>query len=109
MIDTTTDIKTALKGMEGGKLLVKRTQDVEPILDHNKRLQAESVGGWRRTHGQLRRQIAEIPNIVVEAWLREGFNVFNASERELRKKLDSAEWSYLKTIPGRIGQRSRHI
>jgi hypothetical protein len=109
MIDLSTDIKTALKGQEGGKLVVKRTQNVEPILELNKAAQAEAAGGWRRTHGKTRRYIAEIPNIVIEAWLNEGFNIFQVSEKELRKKLDSAEWSYLKTIPGRIGQRSRHI
>jgi hypothetical protein len=109
MIDLSTDIKTALKGQEGGKLVVKRSQNVEPILDHNKRMQASQVGGWRRSHNALRRQVAEIPNIVIEQWMKEGFNFFQVSEKELRKKLDSAEWSYLKTIPGRIGQRSRHI
>lgn len=108
MIDTSTDIRTAIKA-RNGQLVVKRTQDVEPILDHNKRRQADGVGGWRRTHGMLMRQIGEIPNIVIEQWLKEGFNIFQVSERELRKKLDHPDWSYLKTIPGRVGQRSRHI
>lgn len=108
MIDTSTSITTAIN-CRNGELVVKRTQDVEPILDHNKRRQAEGVGGWRRSHGALRRNIAEIPNIVIEQWLKEGFNIFQVSERELRKKLDNPEWSYLKTIPGRVGQRSRHI
>jgi hypothetical protein len=108
MIDTTTDIKTAIKA-RNGQLHVKRVQDVEPILDYNKRAQADAVGGWRRNSRRPRRQIAEIPNIVVEQWLKEGFNVFQVSEKELRKKLDTPEWSYLKTIPGKVGQRSRHI
>jgi hypothetical protein len=82
---------------------------VEPILDHNKEMQADGVGGWRRTAKRNRRYVAEIPNIVIEQWLKEGFNIFQVPERELRKKLDSPEWSYLKTVPGRIGQRSRHI
>lgn len=108
MIDTDSDVSTAIK-CRNGELLVKRTQDVEPYLDHNKRLQSEGVGGWRRTAKLNRRMIANIPNIVVEAWLKEGFNVFQVSERELRAKLDHPDWAYLKTIPGRVGQRSRHI
>lgn len=108
MIDTTTNIATAIK-CRNGELIVKRTQDVEPILDHNKALQADQVGGWRRSAKQRRRHIAEIPNIVIEQWLKEGFNVFQVSARELRKKLDDPHWSYLRTIPGRVGQRSRHI
>lgn len=108
MIDTTTDVKTALKA-RNGQLVVKRTQDVEPILDYNKRMQASQAGGWRRASGQTMRKLAEIPNIVIEQWLKEGFNALSAPVSELRKKLDDPNWSYLKTIPGRVGQRSRHI
>lgn len=108
MIDLDTDIKTAIH-CRNGQLVVSRTQDVQPFLDDNKRMQADQVGGWRRTHGMTRRQIADIPNIVIEQWLKEGFNIFQVSEKELRKKLDHPDWAYLKTIPGRIGQRSRHI
>ena len=108
MIDTSTGISTALR-CRNGELVVKRTQDVEPILDHNKRMQADGVGGWRRSVRATRRQVAEIPNIVIEQWLKEGFNIFQVSEAEFRRKLDSPEWSYLRTIPGRVGQRSRHI
>lgn len=108
MIDTETSIKTAIAA-RNGQLVVKRVQDVAPILDHNKAMQADGVGGWRRTARRTRRQIAEIPNIVAEQWLKEGFNIFRVTEQELRKKLDSPEWSYLKTISGKVGQRSRHI
>jgi hypothetical protein len=107
MIDTETDIKTAITA-RNGTLSVYREQDVEPILDHNKRMQADGVGGWRRAGG-VRRQVAEIPNIVIEAWLKEGFNFFRCTENELRKKLDEPNWAYLKTIPGKLGRRSRHI
>lgn len=108
MIDTSTDVKTALEA-RNGQVVVKRTQDVEPILDHNKRMQAENTGGWMRTVRARRRQVAEIPNIVIEQWLKEGFNFFRCTENELRKKLDEPNWSYLKTIPGKLGRRSRHI
>lgn len=108
MIDTSCSVATAIKA-RNGQLVVKRTQDVEPFLDMNKRMQAEGAGGWRRTARMTRRHVAEIPNIVIEMWLKQGFNMFQVTERELRRKLDEPEWSYLKTIPGRVGQRSRHI
>lgn len=108
MIDTSTDIKTAIKA-RNGVLTVYREQDVAPIIDNNKRHQAVGVGGWRRTSRWLSRYVAEIPNLVVEQWLKEGFNLFRCTENELRKKLDEPDWAYLKTIPGRLGKRSRHI
>lgn len=108
MIDTDTSVKTAIHA-RNGTLTVYREQDVAPILDHNKRMQADGVGGWRRIGNARRRQVAEIPNIVIEAWLKEGFNFFRCTENELRKKLDEPNWSYLKTIPGKLGKRSRHI
>lgn len=107
MIDTETGIKTAIEA-RNGVLTVYREQDVAPILDHNKRMQADQAGGWRRAGG-VRRQVAEIPNIVIEQWLKEGFNFFRATENEVRKKLDEPDWAYLKTVPGKLGKRSRHI
>lgn len=94
---------------DNGRIVVCRSQDVSAYLEQNRRDRAEQAGGWRRTAGKNGRMVADVPNIVVEQWLKQGFNMFQVSERELRKKLDEPEWSYLKTIPGRIGQRSRHI
>ncbi len=108
MIDTETDIKTAMEA-RNGRLTVYREQDVAPILDHNKRMQADGAGGWRRTGRSIRRKVAEIPNIVIEKWLTEGFNFFRATENEIRKKLDEPDYSYLKTITGKLGNRSRHM
>lgn len=108
MIDLQTSVRTAIQ-CRNGELVVKRTQDTDPIIDHNKARQADGVGGWKRNFKATRRYVAEIPNIVIEQWLREGFNIFQVSERELRAKLDHPDWAYLKTIPGRVGQRSRHI
>lgn len=94
---------------EQGKIVICRTQDVSAYLDANRRKQAEQMGGWNRTMRKTRREVADIPNIIVEAWLKQGFNVFQCSENELRKKLDEREWKDLKTIPGLLGKRSRHI
>lgn len=102
------DVTTKMEA-RNGKLVVVRSQDVEAVLNHNKRMQADQVGGWRRNATRSRRQVAEIPNIVIEQWLKEGFNFFTATENEIRRKLDHPDWSYLKTIPGKLGNRARHI
>lgn len=111
MIDTTTDLSTVLKG-EGGKLVVKRTQDVEPYLEANQR-EYNSHSDWRPYSGRGgMRKIAEIPNIVVEQWLKEGVNIFSsdpAQQRAFRRKLDDYTYKKLRTMPGRVGLRQKHV
>lgn len=51
--------------VDGKKLTVARTQDVEPILENNKRLQTmEQRSDWGR-------HVASVPNVVLEKWLNE--------------------------------------
>jgi hypothetical protein len=112
MIDLSTDIKTALKGQEGGKLVVKRTQDTTPYLEANER-EYNSAASWRPYAGKGNlRKVAEIPNIIVEQWLKEGINIFSpdpAMQRAFRRKLDDHEFRKLRTMPGKVGMRTRHF
>jgi hypothetical protein len=112
VIDLDTDIRTALEGRQG-QLVVKRTQDTTPYLEANQR-ELNSHGDWRPYSGKgTLRKIAEIPNIVAEKWLREeGLNILSGDPgmmRKLRRKLDDIENKKLRTMPGRVGQRTRHI
>lgn len=111
MIDTETDITTAIKA-RNGQLIVKREQDTTPYLEANKR-ELNSHSDWRPYSGKgTMRKIAEIPNIIAEQWLKEGINVFSNDaemQRKVRQKLDSNEYQYLRTMPGRVGVRKRHI
>ncbi len=111
MIDTTNDIKTASQA-RNGIVTVKRTQDVEPYLNAN---QAEynSHGDYRPYAGKGNlRKVADVPNIVIEQWLKEGVNVFSSDpdmQKKVRRKLDDYTNRKLRTIPGRLGVRSRHL
>lgn len=113
--DFTDDVSTKIEGREG-KILVVRSQDVAPYLRANEQ-ERNSYSDWRpyaKRRGQRgeMRKVAEIPNIVVEQWLKEGINVFSqdpAMQRRVRWKLDSNEYRKLRTMPGKMGMRTRHF
>lgn len=111
MIDLDTDIKTAIQ-CRNGELVVKRTQDVEPYLEANKR-EISGAPTWRPYAGKKKlRKLAEIPNIVVEQWLKEGINALSSDpemQKKVRQKLDSNEWQHLRTYPGRMGVRRQWV
>lgn len=83
-----------------GDLLVNRVQDVEPILENNRRLQTETQS--RRSSF---RHIASVPNVIIEKWLNEerarGNTTIRWGSRELdelmARKLRDSEWAYLRT------------
>lgn len=110
MIDTESALTDVLTSIEckNGQLLVKRTQDVEPILEANKREFVEA-NSWRPYAGVNMKKVASIPNVVAEQWLREGVNVFDPSpemQKKVAQKLNSNEWLHLRTCPGRVGYRT---
>jgi hypothetical protein len=98
MIDTSTSISTALQ-CRNGELVVRRRQDTTPILEHNKRVRNDFVS--RR--GENIRYVAEIPNIVIEQWLKEGINIFDKNDaKKVQQKLNSNEYAYLRTSPKKM-------
>lgn len=106
MIDLTTDLQTVIKA-QAGQLVIKRVQDTTPYLEENKRAR-NAFSDWKpsRSKGSLRK-VAEIPNIVVEKWMRElGVNVFNRNHaRKVQQLLNSNEYQYLRTSPGKCKVR----
>lgn len=85
---------------DGRQLTVSRTQDVEPIIENNKRLQAEP-----QSRQSSFRHIASIPVILMEKWLAEerarGNDTIRWGSKELddlaAKKLRDPEWKFLRT------------
>lgn len=82
------------------RLIIAETmQDVEPILEHNKRLRSTpQKSDWGR-------HIASIPNVIVTKWLNEEWARGNVSLRYLSKEFDELvarklrdpDWAYLRT------------
>lgn len=89
------------KHSDGEHLTFERVQDVEAILDRNKQL-ANDGDGYSKSR-ELRR-VASIPLVVIEKWLNEeGINFFDPNcEAVIRRKLNSQEYQYLRTAPGRL-------
>ena len=82
--------------MTDGTLAVRHYQDVEDIIERNKRLQNEPQRcDWGR-------HVATIPNNILLKWmLEEGVPVFGMPAHEwdrfLRKKLNDPDWRDLRT------------
>lgn len=91
------DIKTHTK-REQGMLVVNRIQDVEPYLEANKR-RANDFSRDRKSNLRL---VAEIPNIVIEQWLKRGVNVYDRNDaKKVQQLLNSNEYKWLRTSPGK--------
>lgn len=90
---------------EGDKLVCHRVQDVEPYLDFNKASYNETPT-WRPWANVTMRPIANIPNVVIEQWIREGFNLFDESrpgyQTELKRRLNDISNRHLRLAPGRL-------
>ena len=84
-----------------GDLTVHRGEDVEPALEHNKALYSLNDG---YSPSREMRRAASIPMAVVEKWKNElGVDVFNPDHRPaVRRLLNSSEYLYLRTAPGRL-------
>jgi hypothetical protein len=89
------------------KFTFVRVQDVEPYLEHNKKLRAmeQKNDTWRHT--------STIPNIILEKWLHEeldrGHVGLRLGSREfdqiIHRKLQDPDWAYLRTdgVRHRVG------
>lgn len=103
MVDT-------LLRFDDDSLTIQTSQDVEDIIERNKRLQGEAQSGDFR-------HVASIPNNIINAWLNEAWAKGNVSmkmfdedfNRMVKMKLDDPDWRFLRTDnrsnPFRIGFR----
>lgn len=84
------------------RLTIRRLQDVEAVLDDNKS-NFNQHDGIKYNDSKGLHQVATIPNILIEKWLREeGFNWYTATDSEKRKKLNDPDYRYLKVRPGKL-------
>ena len=84
-----------------GDLTVHRGEDVEPALELNKALYSYNDG---YSPSRELRRAASVPMAIIEKWRNElGIDVFNPDHREaVRRLLNSSEYLYLRTAPGRL-------
>lgn len=92
-------MKTDIVDVGDNRIVVASVDDVEEILDNNKRLQAiEQKSDWGR-------HIADIPPVILVRWLNEEYQKGNAGIRWsseeftqiVKRKLQDPEWKYLRT------------
>lgn len=102
-----TEITTTIKAKDG-KVVIHRVQAMDPILDAIKEQRA-SVTSWRPfgsgRKDQSIRHVAELPCVLVEQWMKEGINIFSPDpdmQKKFRQKLNSPEYAYLRTFPGKV-------
>jgi hypothetical protein len=94
-------IRTRLVEDGDGSLIVHREADVEPLLEANKALYTMNDG---YSPSRELRRAASVPMAIIEKWKNElGVDVFNPDHKEaVRRLLNSSEYLYLRTAPGRL-------
>jgi len=82
-----------------GEITIERVQDVEPVIEANKRAQTAGDGF---SPSRDFRQIAEIPLGVVEFWRTMlGVDIFNRDHwPAVKRLLRDSDWRHLTTSPG---------
>ncbi len=77
-------------------------QDASPFLESNRRL-ANDEDRKKRGIKDCWWHVATIPNGVIDAWMKEGINVFDKNQaKEVARRLNHPDWRYLRTSPGRM-------
>lgn len=70
-----------------GKIHIRRTADVEHVYRNNAIQIAQSPRDFYKDNGIYKK--ATIPNIIIEKWKTEGFDWFNSTDAEKRRKLNA--------------------
>lgn len=76
---------------------------VEAVLDQNKQDYNDGTNGYITKDREMKR-VAQIPVWVQHKWLiEEGLDVFDKNAwPQVKRKLNSSEWLFLRTSPGTI-------
>lgn len=83
---------------DGERFRIAQYQDVQPILDANKKLAANDGYSKRGIKNDMW-HYATIPNVIAMKWKNEhNVDIFNNDDKErMFKLLNSPEYAYLKT------------
>jgi len=91
---------------EKDKVVIERNVDYKPIVEHNKKLYTQN-NGYSKSKDLKR--VASIPTLVLEIWSKEyngSSNWFalpsDVQKKILKKKLNSSEFQFFRTAPGRL-------
>ncbi len=89
-----------------GKLTVHNQQNLNPLMERNKKLYTQNDG---YTASRDMRRIASVPPIILQIWAKEYNGTRNwwalpkdTQKKILRVKLNSNEFRYFKTSEGRL-------
>ena len=89
-----------------GKLTVNNQQNLNPLIERNKKLYTQNDG---YTASRDMRRIASVPPIILQIWTKEynGTNNWWALPKEtqqkiMKTKLNSSDFRYFKTSEGRL-------
>jgi len=100
-------VKTTYHSDDSNKqVVIERNVNYKPIIEHNKKMYNHN-DGYSKSRDLKR--VASIPTLVLELWTKEyngSGNWFALSKEEqqkiLKKKLNSSEFQYFRTAPGRL-------
>lgn len=88
-----------------GDITIRGVQDVDAILDHNKKvINTKNAKSSKLNEAEgLGTKVASIPNLVAERMLKEkGLNLYTCSDKELKALLNDPDYSKLRTAHGRV-------
>ncbi len=91
---------------DGDRLIIERVQDIEPIIEQNKRAMNEWSGHNESTRwkGDFH-HVASIPEVVIEKWCKDhGFTYadFIKDSSIVKRFLNDSDNAKFRTKPGRI-------
>ena len=90
--------------LDNGDLHVQRIQDVEDVIENNKRLQGE------KQNSEWGRHVASIPVVFLERWLNEEWQRGNTTirlfgsemDKLVERKLKDPDWKWLRTDSAQV-------
>lgn len=99
-------IFTEFELLDDGKMAVNRVSDVGPVLKRNRTLFNDVSTKSQMFKGDMR-QVASVPLVVIEKWMKEGLikNPYNPDaedKKAFKRLLNDPDNRFLRTCPGNI-------